>query len=42
MGPGAARAGRIRDPGLRRYARITIGYVGVAPTSLGRVKALYN
>jgi hypothetical protein len=24
------------------YGRITIGYVGVAPTSLGRIKSLYN
>jgi hypothetical protein len=24
------------------YARLTIGYVGIAPTSLGRVKALYR
>ena len=26
----------------RRYGRITIGYAAVAPTSLGRVRAIYN
>jgi hypothetical protein len=28
--------------GYHQYGRITIGYVGVAPTSLGRIKGLYN
>ena len=25
-----------------QYGRITVGYVGVAPTSLGRVKSIYK
>jgi hypothetical protein len=30
------------DTAYHHYGRITVGYVGVAPTSLGRVKGLYN
>jgi hypothetical protein len=28
--------------GYAHYARVTVGYTGVAPTSLGRIKSLYN
>ena len=41
-GRGPPAPAESETPGLRRYGRITIENVGVAPTSFGRVKALYN